>query len=189
MGDCMSGKEGAARRICSFSVGGRVFEWRLMAVTDLKAVNEIADIVHLDYPEDPSVFEERQRLFPAGCLTLLKDDEIAGYIISHPWVFSRPPKLNQALEELPSDPDTYYIHDIALLEGARGSKAASRIIEYIEDIARSCGLFQISLISVGGALDFWKSKGFCEVVEGNVDTGSYVGSPAFMRRHIGGPLC
>jgi ribosomal protein S18 acetylase RimI-like enzyme len=41
-----------------------------MVLADLPALLDIADIVHSTYPEDAAVFEERLKLFPAGCLVL-----------------------------------------------------------------------------------------------------------------------
>ncbi len=41
--------------------------WRPMTEADLPAVCDIADRVHVSYPEDDTVFAERLRIYPAGC--------------------------------------------------------------------------------------------------------------------------
>ncbi|MEJ1976896.1 MAG: hypothetical protein WDN49_13095 [Acetobacteraceae bacterium] len=56
------------------------------------------------YPEEPAVLAERLQLYPAGCLVLQVGQGIAGYAVSHPWLFGRPPALNARLEGLPDSP-------------------------------------------------------------------------------------
>ena len=46
-----------------------------------------------------------------------------------PWKSFDIPALNTVLPALPDWPDNYYIHDIALLDAARGSGAASKIVQ------------------------------------------------------------
>ena len=86
-----------------------------MSGVDLPAVLAIADEVHPAFPEDAEVFVERLRLYAAGCLVFSTGEGIAGYTVSHPWRAMDPPALNSRLGELPDHPETYYIHDIALL--------------------------------------------------------------------------
>ena len=45
--------------------------WRPLTAADLDRVNEIADAVHLDFPERAEVPAERLRLFPAGCFAAI----------------------------------------------------------------------------------------------------------------------
>lgn len=135
-------------------------KWRQMTATDLDDVNRIADQVHVNYPEDPAVFAERQALFPKGCLILGGPSEIGGYAISHPWHYKQPPELNVLLRALPDHPTTFYIHDIALLPTARGAGHASKGVEQLFEIATSSGLPNISLIAVNNSQQFWAKLGF-----------------------------
>lgn len=143
------------------AVGGTA--WRSMGKGDLPAVGAIAARVHPAYPEDVAVFAERLRLYPAGCRTLDLDGRAAGYALSHPWVFGRPPQLNTLLGALPAAPATLHLHDVALLPSARGAGAASRLLGQLAELACASGLTGLSLVAVNGSAAFWERRGF-EVV-------------------------
>jgi len=132
-----------------------------MQTADLAAVNSLADLVHVSYPEDAAVFAERLRLYPAGCFVLVgKAGAAVGYAITHPWHFKKPPALNSMLGALPEPATSYYIHDIAILPAGRGSGAASRLVAAIIAHARETGAANISLIAVNGSIPFWARQGF-----------------------------
>ena len=133
-----------------------------MTPTDLPAVQATAQQVHPDYFERPEVFAERLALHPAGCRVLVDSlDEVIGYVVSHPWRFGDPPALDTLLQALPAQADTYYLHDLALLPAARGTGAASRVIEEIR--AHGAAWPRLSLVAVNASVPFWQRHGF-EVV-------------------------
>jgi predicted N-acetyltransferase YhbS len=135
--------------------------WRAMTDADLTAVDAIAARVHPAYPEDHAVFAERLRLHAAGCRVLAAADAgIIGYVISHPWHRGEPPALNVLIGSIPVPAATYYIHDLALLPEARGSRAASGIVEDLIRHAQRLGLSQLSLVAVNGSGPFWERQGF-----------------------------
>jgi ribosomal protein S18 acetylase RimI-like enzyme len=136
------------------------FFWRQMTAQDLDAVDSVATVVHRDFPEDRAIFEERLRLHPSGCLVLEQDGEVHGYLVSHPWRGGDIPKLNRLLRSLPTNPQAYYLHDIALLPSARGHGAARHAVDIITQHAAAMGLRTISLCSVNNAAPFWESVGF-----------------------------
>ncbi len=148
-------------------VGGA--EWRIMREMDLPAVRAIADAVHRDHPEGAGVFAERLQLHPAGCLVLDWGGHAAGYVLSHPWTLMQPPDLNTLLSALPAHPTTYYIHDLALLPATRGMGAASGIVRALLAHARSLGLDNASLVSVGESMPVWERQGFIPVYEPALD--------------------
>ena len=138
-------------------------QWRPMGTADLPAVLGISQEVHPAYPEDPAVFAERLALYPAGCFVLAGQGGLHGYALSHPWRFGEPPTLNTLLQALPEAPDTYYLHDIALADTARGGRLGSRIVARLVAVARAAGLETLSLVAVNGSVPFWRRQGF-EVV-------------------------
>ena len=154
--------------------------WRAMAAADLEAAEGIADAVHPDYPEDHGVFAERLRLFCRGCLIL--DDPPAGYAIAHPWTLGTPVRLNSLLVALPAEPDTLFVHDIALLPEVRGRGDAVAGVEVLTAVAADLRLPTLSLVAVGRALSFWLARGFV-AVEG-VDVGSYGVGACYMVRRL-----
>jgi N-acetylglutamate synthase-like GNAT family acetyltransferase len=70
------------------------------------------------------------------------------------------PALNALLGAIPTDADTFYVHDLALLNRARGTGAAAMIVGEILRHARSIGLASVSLVAVNGSLPFWHKHGF-----------------------------
>jgi len=134
--------------------------WRPLAPADLPAVEAIAADVHPDFFEEPAVFAERQRLYPAGTHLLEVEGTPAGYVLSHPWRLGSLPALNALLGALPEDADTYYLHDLAILPRARGAGAAGRIVADLVAHARQAGFAAMSLVAVNGSRQFWERHGF-----------------------------
>lgn len=137
--------------------------WRPMTATDLSAVLAVAEVVHPDYPEDEAIFSERLRLFPDGCLVLAGEDGLRGYVVSHPWLRAAPPALNSLLGGLPAHAGCFYIHDLAMLPGARGNGAGGMIVANLLEIAVRAGLPCLALVAIGGSSGFWRRQGFREL--------------------------
>jgi len=153
--------------------------WRPMAPADAAIAAELANSVHLAYPEDPVVFAERLRLYPAGCHVLMGvGDALHGYLISHPWRLAAPPPLDSPLGALPDRPDCYYLHDLALGADARGSGHAGEAVDLVVGMARRCGFNAIALVAVGDAHGFWTRNGFDLYGDGRIDPGKGYGSEA-----------
>lgn len=135
--------------------------WSPMQESDLASVVEIADVVHVDYPEDPRVFADRLACFPSGAL-MARDasGRAVGYALTHPWMFGAPPALNVELREIPREADTYYIHDVALLPETRGSGLGSSLMARVVETATALALPSISLVAVNNSGSFWKKHGF-----------------------------
>jgi ribosomal protein S18 acetylase RimI-like enzyme len=135
-------------------------QWRPMSAADLPPVWTIAEKVHPAFPEEAEVFAERLRLYAAGCLVFRQGAAIVGYALSHPWRALDPPALNSRLGMLPRHPETYYIHDIALLPELRGSGAASMAVARMLAQAGKEKLATASLVAVNGSAGFWGRHGF-----------------------------
>jgi GNAT superfamily N-acetyltransferase len=131
-----------------------------MTQADFPAVEAIGTVVHTAFPESPAIVAERVALYPAGCLVLCGDASVLGYAISHPWRFLHPPRLDTKLGGLPVDPDTYYIHDLALLPEARGTGAGNDAVQRLIEQAISEILGNLSLVAVSGSAPFWNRYGF-----------------------------
>ena len=134
--------------------------WRAMTGYDMTEVEQIADVVHPDFFEAPEVLAERQRLYHNGCYLLEIADKPAGYVISHPWRYGTLPALNTLLERVPAAPDTYYLHDLALLPVARRVGAASQIVRALIKHAEVGGYPTMTLVAVNGSVPFWEKHGF-----------------------------
>ena len=160
--------------------------WRKMTAADLPAVETIGSTVHPDLPEDPAVFAERLNLYPDGCWVVQIDGAIAGYAVSHPWRLGPPPKLNSLLNRLPHAPDSFYIHDLALVPLARGTGAGSRLVHRLVEQARREHLHRMSLVAVNGSSSFWQRHGFHAADDAVItqSLGSYGDTACWMVREI-----
>lgn len=127
---------------------------------DLAAVNGIAEVVHVNYPEDPAVFANRLKLFPAGCLMAAEDGDVLGYCIAHPGIVGEPPALDTVLAALPVAADCLYIHDVALLPAARGRHLGVALDRLLEDVARAHGFQRMALTAVSNSDGFWGARGY-----------------------------
>jgi ribosomal protein S18 acetylase RimI-like enzyme len=134
--------------------------WRALTAYDLKAVVDIAAIVHPGLYEKPEVLAEKQRLYHNGCYLLEIGERPAGYVLSHPWREGRPPELDAPLGAIPGDAGTYYLHDLALLPVARRIGAASRIVNALVKHATARDFRTMSLVAVSGSQGYWEKHGF-----------------------------
>jgi len=165
---------------------GATLRWRAMTSTDMPAVRALADVIHPDFPEDAAVFADRLTLHPAGCFTLAGDASATGYVLSHPWHFGQPPKLNAILGRPGAVASTYYIHDLALLPAARKTGAAGAIVETLAAHARALRLPNMTLVAVNNSVHFWRRQGFDIVVDPDLERQlqSYDAQACYMSRDL-----
>lgn len=138
----------------------RDVSWRAMSGYDLDAVSTIAAKVHLGFFEADAALAEKHALYRNGCYILDVAEKPAGYVLSHPWTRGSLPALNALMGALPEAPDTYYIHDLALLPVTRGVGAAGQIVAALTKHAQAMGFPTMSLVAVNGSVPFWEKQGF-----------------------------
>lgn len=160
--------------------------WRGMTDFDLDAVVNIAAEVHPGFHETREVLAERYHLYRPGSHILEIGSRIAGYVISHPWRYGNLPALNSLLGALPEAPDTYYLHDIALLPLARRIGAAGDIVGALAKHAEAGGYATMSLVAVNGSQRFWERHGFgaVDLKELGAKLSSYEPSARYMVRPL-----
>ena len=70
--------------------------WRQMTSQDLKKVHCISLCQWgTDYYECIEVFQDKLDFYPEGCFVYEDENQIKGYLISHPWESTNIPLLNQ----------------------------------------------------------------------------------------------
>ncbi|HVL41821.1 MAG TPA: GNAT family N-acetyltransferase [Brevundimonas sp.] len=158
--------------------------WRPMRTDDAATALDVANAIHLSYPEDPLVVRDRLALYPEGCFVLADDAGLYGYFVSHPWVLGEPPALNCALGALPDRPDCFYLHDMALLPSVRGQGHAVAALDIVLRQARAGGFPTLFLMAVGDAHGFWEQTGFsrCETSRPDPAKGYGPEAAAYIRR-------
>lgn len=134
--------------------------WRQMLAGDIVSVNSLGDEIHVNYPEDLEVFNERFRLYPAGCLACEMHLTLVGYAISHPWMKDAAPALNSFIKQIPPQSNAYYIHDVALRPSERGKGLGAQVVSMLKSHARASGYGCATLISVNHSVEFWQQCGF-----------------------------
>lgn len=131
-----------------------------MTQTDLPEVVALAEQAHPQFPEEPKVFAEKQRLFEPFCFTLQFGNAISGYCIAHPWMRDTVPALNRLLGGAPQSPDCVFIHDVAVAPSARGKGATAALMESLTAAAQSYRLNAITLVALYGSNQMWSRYGF-----------------------------
>ena len=145
--------------------GSDAARWRAMRSSDLQGVNALANEIHVNYPEDDSVFREKFALFPYGCFSLEGSNSVVGYCISHPWTKGMPPALNAMMGSLPSSPSTYFIHDVAVSASYRGRGLVQFLVGLLPIVARLFRFDHTTLISVNQTEVFWRKLGFHDTLD------------------------
>src|SRR3989344_2252276 len=137
--------------------------WVPLLKSDIQEVDKIAREIHRALPEREDVFAEKLRLFPQGCFKLMIEGNMMGYAFSHPWLLYSIPPLNDFLHTLPDNPDCIYIHDVAVLQAARGRNAAGLFIAEVREVAQGMDIKHLACVSVYGTDALWARFGFRNV--------------------------
>ncbi|WP_445219727.1 GNAT family N-acetyltransferase [Bradyrhizobium sp. Pa8] len=87
-------------------------------------------------------------------------DGLAGYVVSHPWHFRKPPAQNVLLGAVPEPASTCYIQEIALLPEARSNGAASEVVLKLIRRAKKARFRNLSLVAVNNSIKFWERHSF-----------------------------
>lgn len=137
-------------------------QWIPMEERHLSTVDDIALVVHPNYPERPEVMQDRLHVFAKGCFVAVADDgeTMLGYTLSHPGVLLRPPPLDSLLERIPEGANCLYLHDVALLPTARGAGLGRALVSLLQEIAQNDGWPCLALTAVNELTRYWAGHGF-----------------------------
>lgn len=131
--------------------------WRQMLLDDLPSVFNIAMDVWAEYGETFAIYYNKFLTAPQGCYVYTVNNNIKGYVISHPWNILYPPPLNTPLIKV--EENCWFIHDIVVLPEYRGTGVGDEIIQ---KILHDNSI--VSLVAVNDEAtktkDFWMRYGF-----------------------------
>jgi predicted N-acetyltransferase YhbS len=100
---------------------------------------------------------------PDTCFIACRGEHIVAYLLALPWRFNDPPCLDATDCQIPGQPDTLYLHDLAVAPEARGSGAADTLVQaFLAALAR-LPLPRASLIAIQGSAPWWARHGFARV--------------------------
>lgn len=120
--------------------------------------------------EPHAAFTSRLSLYPMGCMSIYHEGTYAGYLFSHPWR-GGPVPLCTIINELPIQPDHYYIHDLCIAKPMQRMGLGNQLVNAALDRARAEHLHEVRLVSVLGSDTFWRAAGFDEVYRTNYAPG------------------
>lgn len=84
----------------------------------------------------------------------------AGYLLAHPFPPEQSLGLGRPLESIPPESTAIHLHDLAVDPRFQGQGIAGRLLTTLYAAADEAGFRQVTLVAVGAAAPFWKSKGF-----------------------------
>ena len=132
--------------------------WRQMTLDDIQSVFNIAMDVWAEYGETLAIYKNKFLTAPQGCFVYTVNNNIKGYVISHPWnIYFHPPPLNTHL--LLVEENCWFIHDIVVLPEYRGKGIADEIIRKILNNNSIVSLVAVN-DEANKTKDFWMNYGF-----------------------------
>jgi GNAT superfamily N-acetyltransferase len=138
---------------------------RPLTEADLPAAAAIQNAVYLPlYREDAEVLGSRIIAAPTLCWGAFEGDDLAAYILSHPWPAAAPPPIGVRLSPAPAS-DNWFVHDLAVSPGARGQGLGLALARRAARAAVEASLTRGDLIAVQGAASFWRRLGYAPPLE------------------------
>jgi len=128
-----------------------------MSLDDLQYVFDIVMDVWADYGETLAIYENKFLTAPQGCYVYTINNNIKGYVISHPWNILYPPPLNTPLIKV--EENCLFIHDIVILPECRGKGVGDEIIRKILHDNSTVSLVAVNNENIK-TKDFWMRYGF-----------------------------
>jgi GNAT superfamily N-acetyltransferase len=143
---------------------------RPMAAFDLPAVLAVQSQCYGDaLLESSEALASRLALSPETCwVAALPDGSLAAYLFTHAWPEDALPPLDGVLARDWSDDKTltWFVHDMAVAPGGRGTGIAQRLYAASRDAALAAGLRSSRLIAVQSASAWWRRLGYAPIVAG-----------------------
>lgn len=133
---------------------------RPLTVDDLPGLLDVQRACYGDeYVESAEVFA-RRLASPAQCLLVLEDGgRVCAYLAAYDSRLGKVTPLHGDFEAVPQ-PDTLYLHDMAVLPRLAGRGLARALLEPLWQQATARGLRQSALVSVQGSQGFWERHGY-----------------------------
>ncbi len=133
---------------------------RTLHSNDLPEILRVEEESYGDLHESAAVHRNKIELFPEGVFGCFEAKKLCGYVFCLPWSGDAVFPLNKTMDCLPPDPDTLYIHDLAISPSARGKGISRLLMKEVFSLAERIGLHRFALISVQNSENFWKGFGF-----------------------------
>ncbi len=128
--------------------------------TDVPEIQRIEKEAYRELHESPEVNRNKIELCPEGAFGCFEGEKLCGYVFCFPWKGDEVFPLNKTLSRLPDNPDTLYIHDLAISVFARGRGVSKLLMKEVFSFAEQKNFKRFSLVSVQNSQKFWEGFGF-----------------------------
>lgn len=139
-------------------------------------IGSVEEIGTLSYPpnlyEGSGSFRSKILGHPSGCFVGFLEGELAGYVISFPYLLGAPYPIDEFYVPV-SGADCLYLHDLCVADWVRGPGLGGALAEVV---LRRPG--PVALTAVMGSEGFWEVFGFARLF----DLDYYGGRATYMAR-------
>lgn len=114
---------------------------------------------HAVTPEREAVLRSKQRLGPRSCWVAIRQQQVVGYCLAHPWHAGPPPCLDKEYDPV-ADASLLYVHDVVVAPQAQGLGVAAAFLQSASTQAQANRLPLMALVAVQDAAAFWRRHRF-----------------------------
>ena len=135
---------------------------RPLTVDDLPGLLDVQRACYGDdYVESAEVFARRLASPAQWSLVLEDDGRVCAYLAAYGSLLGKVTPLHGDFEAVPQ-PDTLYLHDMAVLPQLVGRGLARALLGPLWQHATARGLRQSALVSVQGSQTYWERHGYAQ---------------------------
>lgn len=164
------------------------FLLRPLSESDLAAVLLVQAACYPPAMQEPAeVVLARLRAAPGTCLAAVDDAGVCAYLFAYPSRLGVVTELGAGFTPA-RDPDTLYLHDLAVARRALGRGVARGLVGRLLTQAREHRLAWSALVSVQDTRAFWEGQGYrpapAQPAPPGRGLGSYPGEAVYMARPL-----
>jgi GNAT superfamily N-acetyltransferase len=155
-----------------------------MAHDDLAGVLDVQAACYPPAMQEPAhVVRARLAASPGTVLVARDDAGVCAYLFAYPSRLGKVTPLGGAFA-VAAEPDTLYLHDLAVAPRAAGQGVARRLVARLHDDAAVRGLRHAALVSVQDSLAFWESLGYAPAAGDRAALATYPSAAHYMTKRL-----
>ncbi len=135
---------------------------RALTVADLPGLARVQRACYGDGLAESTEVFARRLASPANCsLVIAQGGRVLAYLAAYRSLLAKVTPLHGDFEAV-AQPDTLYLHDMAVLPHLAGQGLPQRLLQPLWEQAMAHGLRQSALVSVQGSQAYWQRRGYAE---------------------------
>jgi len=132
-----------------------------MRASDLPAILDLQDICFPTIePESERCLAAKLQASPNTCFVAIRDDQLMGYLITHPWTSRLPPELDAPQCHPPADSDSLYLHDLSVHPDARGTGTGQALLDAFYNVFEHSNYRVSTLVAIQKSTSYWERQGY-----------------------------